>query len=340
MNQYESTARARHLTAILEEAVGERVGTDLADRIAQRLTATPPRPSWRPFLIAACMVAGAAVVFAVATQPPNAREKAAAGSSVVGAQDPVRAAQDPVVAAPVITLSLQRVQESGDPAAPPRSRVVWRIGEKELQTIEALRTELARLAKDPSLRRPDPEHAGRSEPPRLVIQPAVGTQWNDLVAATDAAIAAPFTDIRFAGVDTTWLVPKAVAPAGDGLVLPKAEFSEPDDDPHAARPTINLFADGRIEYRGEVWFRPDAKNRDDLESVARHLRALRAELVTKGLLDEQHDAVRAGLRVPILVRVDVGTEWSHVQRLLRMATAKDVGFWKIEFAVAEPSRPK
>src|SRR5690606_28324608 len=121
------------------------------------LAAAPPRPSWRPYLIAACMAAGAAVVFAVATQLPTARQMAGAGPSVVGDQDPVHAPQDPVVAAPVITLSLRRVPDLSDPAAPPQTRVVWKVGDKELQTIEALRAELARLAKDPSLRHPDPK---------------------------------------------------------------------------------------------------------------------------------------------------------------------------------------
>lgn len=349
MIDLEPAARERHLTAVLEEATQADRSDALLGRIRARLRDLPAAPPPSPMpkrLVAVCMLAGIGVVFAIANLRTHGRRSPAAQppASVGGAlQDPAAAPRPP------IEVSWRCVHAGA--AAPRRvdgreagvttwtgRRLLWRVGAQEFDSAEALAIELRRLVVA-ATSAPAGANGKRPEPPPVRLQPGVGAAWSDVVAATDAAMAAGFLDIRWQGVDTTQLCPKTIEPpvvAEGALLVPAARFHEPDDAPAPGRPTFDVRQDGRVEHEGKVLLAADAGPEAD-QPVEAYLRRLReavrsaVPVPTEKALDLV-DVTRRARQLPMLVRIDRGTEWNRVQRFLALATRS--GFAKLEFAVA------
>ncbi|MCA8948864.1 MAG: hypothetical protein KDE27_05135 [Planctomycetes bacterium] len=317
MNPFETAARERHLTAVLAEAMGEQVPSDLSARIHDRLARAPSRRSRTGYLAAACVAAGVTVVFAVGQlQRGGSGNGPAAGAA--GAAPGAVALQDPQPAVPeAVELQLRVVDVGATAGESTKSRLEWRLGEQHFATAELAAAALRRVV------------AATKAAPSLVIAPAEGIAWRDVVKATDMAMAAGFADIRWQGIGARSMVPKEatdpVVAAGE-LELPPAEFRAPDEDPDVLRPVLDLYRNGRIAHAGVTLFAPRAGEDTDLTTVRTRLDELRRAL------ESARPAADAGSQLPILVRVDRGTAWNDVQRLLKLTTA--AGFNSLEFAVA------
>jgi hypothetical protein len=337
MNHLETERRQRYLTAILEAAVGNGERADLARRVAARVAGTQRQQrSHTPLLLAACMLGSIAVVVGVRWL-----------HEIRPAMAP---AQDPVVAAPAHLVLSWRCTDEGAPAARmldakdtgqkdwPHRQVVWSVAGREVGDLAAVLRELQRLTAAARAPIGHGEPAARPRPLPLVLQPQRGARWSDVVAATDVAMTAGFLDIRWHGVDTDRLVPTRLAapdPADGAVLVPVARFAEPDQRGEPRAPTFDVHQDGRIGHAGALLFTPDGTRDPDLAAVRSRLLDLRKELVARGA---QQPGGPHRLIVPLLVRIDRGTEWAHVQRLLAVALAEDVGFARIAYAVAERDR--
>jgi hypothetical protein len=78
-------------------------------------------------------------------------------------------------------------------------RVRWEVGPVRADSREALLQELATAFGAQALWQPDADHPGGRKPPAIVVDPGPGTCADDVAATTDAARAAGFTEIEFAG---------------------------------------------------------------------------------------------------------------------------------------------
>ena len=320
--------RSREFTAILEEVVGGGAPADLAQRVSERLRNMPRRRGPSYLLAAAVLLGGVGVVFATAKQ--QAGDERFEGAAPAVAQDPMQ--QDPKS----VSLQIQLVEANSKTEAGSERKVAWRVGSSKIASLEALGKELHRIASDPESQR---EHvlaggAKRRELMPLIVRPAPGVKWNDVLAATDAAMAAGFGEIDWEQFDMAAIVFKWVAstPAEEReLPLPKVVFQAPDDAPNKLRPTINVYRDGSIAHDGDPLFATVAGQPAELERLRARLRELRTRLLSAGEVTLQG---RKTLNVPLLIRAHRGVEWSHVQRLLQIAHEPEIGFRKIEIAVA------
>jgi hypothetical protein len=77
-------------------------------------------------------------------------------------------------------------------------RVKWEVGPRPLTSIEDVKRELERIARDPNSQVPDKEKGGKKLM-GVVIEPYPGACYEDVAKTTDACRAANFTDINFGG---------------------------------------------------------------------------------------------------------------------------------------------
>ncbi len=123
----------------------------------------------------------------------------------------------------------------------------------------------------------------------------------------------------------------------EDLILPKAEFAEPDDKPPENRPIINITQDGRMIYKRNVYFDPkvDGENYDKVipllvtwkDTVAKQENIKKQTVgggMTMTIIDE-----------PVLLRADKWTEWHYVGKFMEKCTYKDAAFWMLELALSE-----
>jgi hypothetical protein len=77
-------------------------------------------------------------------------------------------------------------------------RVKWEVGPRPITTVEDLKKELERIARDPNSQVPDKETGGKKLM-SCVIEPYPGACYEDVAKTTDACRAAGFEDINFGG---------------------------------------------------------------------------------------------------------------------------------------------
>lgn len=264
------------------------------------------------------------------------------------------AAQAPAAKAPdaiVLTIALvapgtdaPRPAADGAPADGSRARtwtgrkLAWRVGDRGAETESAMRLLLQAAAANPENRRPCADRPGTLELLPLRIEPGEDARWGEVVEAFDAAMAAGFAEVYFAGVTTGFLVPKSIDEpilAGGALIVPKAVFNEPDDQPDELRPVFDVHQDGRIEHDGRTLFTWRAGVPDDLGPLRERLLQLRRTFAQRSRLQPRDGDRPERLDVPFLVRADKWAAWRDVLRFVQAATAPEVGFWKFEIAVGE-----
>jgi Biopolymer transport protein ExbD/TolR len=76
--------------------------------------------------------------------------------------------------------------------------VKWEVGPRQLNTLEAVKAELSRIAKDPSSQVPDKETGGKKLM-GCVIEAYPGTYYDDVAKTADACHDAGFKEINFGG---------------------------------------------------------------------------------------------------------------------------------------------
>jgi biopolymer transport protein ExbD len=77
-------------------------------------------------------------------------------------------------------------------------KVRWEVGPKPLYDLQAVKTELTRIAADPASQVPDKETSGKKLMP-CVIEAYPGTYYDDIAKTADACHEAGFKEINFGG---------------------------------------------------------------------------------------------------------------------------------------------
>lgn len=121
----------------------------------------------------------------------------------------------------------------------------------------------------------------------------------------------------------------------EDLILPKAEYAEPDDNPPENRPVINILQDGTMIYKRNEYYNPrqDGENFDRINDLLYIWRDDVAKEVKK-------ETVGGGMTMtviddPVLLRADKWTEWYYVAKFMEKCTNKNAAFWKLELALSE-----
>jgi len=126
----------------------------------------------------------------------------------------------------------------------------------------------------------------------------------------------------------------------EDLILPKAEYAVPDEDPPEIRPIINITQSGQMIYKKNVYYDPEV-NGDNFDSLIPLLYEWRDEVVDKDKITMEGVGGGMQMRVindPVLVRADKWTEWHYVGKFMEKCTNKDAAFWMLELALSEEDK--
>ena len=126
----------------------------------------------------------------------------------------------------------------------------------------------------------------------------------------------------------------------EDLILPKAEYAIPDEDPPEIRPIINITQSGKMIYKKNVYYDP-AVNGENFDSIVPLLFEWRDTIVDKDKITMEGVGGGMQMRVindPVLVRADKWTEWHYVGKFMEKCTHKDAAFWMLELALSEEDK--
>jgi len=123
----------------------------------------------------------------------------------------------------------------------------------------------------------------------------------------------------------------------EDLILPKAEYQEPDDTPPENRPVINLLQSGAVYYKGKMQYDP-AVHANDYSGILKMLKLIKQtgnlKMKTENLAGRDVELVDD----PILLRADKWTEWHYVGEVMKQCSMPEAAFWKIELAMSEKDK--
>lgn len=123
----------------------------------------------------------------------------------------------------------------------------------------------------------------------------------------------------------------------EDLILPKANYAEPDESPPAIRPIVNINQKGQVIYQKNTYYDPSV-NGDDYTSINELLFKWRDYVVDKKKIKTEQVGGGMTMKViddPVLIRADKWTEWHYVGKFMMACTHKDAAFWKLELALSE-----
>ena len=126
----------------------------------------------------------------------------------------------------------------------------------------------------------------------------------------------------------------------EDLILPKAEYAVPDEDPPEVRPIINITQSGKMIYKRNTYYDPEV-NGDNFDSLIPLLFLWRDTIVNKDKITME--AMGGGMKMrvindPVLVRADKWTEWHYVGKFMEKCTHKDAALWMLELALSEEDK--
>lgn len=127
----------------------------------------------------------------------------------------------------------------------------------------------------------------------------------------------------------------------EDLILPRAEFMEPDESPPEGRPIINVLQNGTVIYGGEVYFDPtkDGKNYKKIAELLLNIRADGLAKETLHLVDKDIGGSTAKvIDDPILIRADKWTEWHFVGEVMKQCSQPKIAFWKVQLALSDQDK--
>lgn len=125
----------------------------------------------------------------------------------------------------------------------------------------------------------------------------------------------------------------------EDLILPRAQFMEPDESPPENRPIINVLQNGTVVYGGDVFYDPN-KHGKDYKPIYELLLNIR----TKGVAEKTlHLVTKDGLAAqviddPILIRADKWTQWHFVGEIMKQCSQPKIAFWKVQLALSDQDK--
>jgi len=126
----------------------------------------------------------------------------------------------------------------------------------------------------------------------------------------------------------------------EDLILPKAEYAQPDEEPPDNRPVLNVTQDGTMIYKRTTYYDPKTDG-DNFSRIHDLLLRWKREVATKDKITTEK--VGGGMTMtvindPVLVRADKWTEWHYVAKFMEQCTDKQAAFWMLELAMSEQDK--
>ncbi len=211
----------------------------------------------------------------------------------------------------------------------------WRFGEQRFRDLEALRAALWKASNDERKRRESPDPPEERRPLPLVVRFDDRVRWCEVVSTLDVARESAFLEVHlFGGKDfEPQFEACAVADpvrANCAHVVPRAIFSEPDDQRLKFRPVLTVAQDGRVEYEGVCVFDPKAPDGG---------KALTAVLAKCARRDDNKFGTRRfgehGLELSnnyLLIHADLWAPWPVVHMISRIATEVTPPLYQLQYA--------
>lgn len=123
----------------------------------------------------------------------------------------------------------------------------------------------------------------------------------------------------------------------EDLILPKAEYQQPDDSPPENRPVINLLQTGAVYYKGKMQYDP-AVHGNDYSGILRMLKLIKQSGGVKTKTENLGGRDVELVDDPILLRADKWTEWHFVGEVMKQCSQPEAAFWKVELAMSEKDK--
>ncbi len=123
----------------------------------------------------------------------------------------------------------------------------------------------------------------------------------------------------------------------EDLILPKAEYQEPDDTPPENRPVINLLQSGAVYYKGKMQYDP-AVHGNDYSGIMKMLKLIKQTGNLKTKTENLGGRDVELVDDPVLLRADKWTEWHYVGEVMKQCSQPEAAFWKIELAMSEKDK--
>lgn len=127
----------------------------------------------------------------------------------------------------------------------------------------------------------------------------------------------------------------------EDLILPRAEFQEPDEEPPENRPILNVLQNGTVIYSGKVYYDPaeHGKNYAPIKKLLAEIRRVGITNKTLHLVPKDVGGVDAMVMdEPVLIRADKWTEWHYVGEIMKQCSQPDIAFWKVQLALSEQDK--
>jgi biopolymer transport protein ExbD len=123
----------------------------------------------------------------------------------------------------------------------------------------------------------------------------------------------------------------------EDLILPKALYAVPDENPPSVRPIVNIAQDGRMVYRKNQYYDPITDG-DNIDGIRRLLFEWKDEVVTDTEVQKIGGKNVTLVNDPILIRADKWTEWHYVGVFMTACSQPEAAFWKLELALSEEDK--
>lgn len=124
----------------------------------------------------------------------------------------------------------------------------------------------------------------------------------------------------------------------EDLILPKAEETEPDENPPENRPILNITQDGTMIYKKNKFYIPEehGENFKVLHDLLRQWKRDIPDLETE--TQTIAGTTMTLVNDPVLVRADKWTEWHYIGKFMEQCVFPEAAFWKLELALSEQDK--
>lgn len=125
----------------------------------------------------------------------------------------------------------------------------------------------------------------------------------------------------------------------EDLILPRAQFMEPDESPPENRPILNVLQNGTVIYQGKVYYdsAKDGKNYKPIYDLLLNIRTKGIAEKTLKLVEKDGLAAKV-IDDPILIRADKWTEWNYVGEIMKQCSQPKIAFWKVQLALSDQDK--
>ncbi len=128
----------------------------------------------------------------------------------------------------------------------------------------------------------------------------------------------------------------------EDLILPRAEFQQPDDQPPDNRPILNVLQNGSVIFEKVVHYDPTNPELSDIKLIKQLLLDIRRSGELNKTLKFTEEMIGGRMIKliddPILIRADKWTEWNYIGEIMKQCSMPDIAFWKVELAMSEQDK--